>query len=84
MCRISRVAAAVLSGAIGVGAVLPAAAQLAASDFSQGIQGWTLAGNGSGGLAHAGDHVLAVDSDPADLAFVAPPAFLGDKALAYR
>lgn len=58
--------------------------QLADSDFGQGLQGWTVADNGSQPLVHIVDHVSTFDADPADLAFVAPATFLGDLTLAYR
>ncbi len=60
------------------------AAQLAESDFTQGTQGWTIADNGAEPLVHLTDHIGTTDGDPADLAFVAPAAFLGDLSLAYR
>ncbi len=59
-------------------------AQLIASDFTMGTQGWTVADNGTQAVFHLADHIATFDADPADLSFVAPPAFLGDLTLAYR
>lgn len=61
-----------------------AVSQLVESDFALGAQGWTLADNGTEPLIEFSDHIGTFDGDPADLAFVAPPAFLGDLTLAYR
>lgn len=61
-----------------------AAGQLVTSDFTLGPQGWTVADNGGVSLTSFPDSIGTVDSDPANLAFVAPAAFLGDLSLAYR
>ncbi|MEM9166577.1 MAG: sialate O-acetylesterase [Planctomycetota bacterium] len=63
----------------------PAAAQpLAESTFQADAEGWTVASNGAAGVSFQPGLIETTDADPADLAFVAPAAFLGDLSRAYR
>ena len=59
-------------------------AQLAQSDFDLGVEGWTTAGNGGAPVQLYGDFIVQQDSDPGEMAFVAPAAFVTDVGAAYR
>lgn len=63
---------------------LSAQAQLAQSDFSIDAEGWTTADNGGVAPVLIAGSITQQDTGPGQMAFVAPPAFLGDKGSAYR
>lgn len=69
---------------VGLTLACSATAQLAQSDFTIDTEGWTTADNAGAGIFHADGTISQQDISPAAMAFVAPPAFLGDKLAAYR